>query len=701
MWNGKNPKILPNSFAHVISGSNKHTNENFHFIPNICENVDSPIDIPVSVVKKSCETYAKTLCGYFVGRRLPFPVVRFYASKLWSQFGIEDVLLNGHGIFLFKFNSVDGLQKVIDNGPWSFKNIPIFIQKWRPGLNLNSNLHDKIPLWVRIHDIPYDAWNDEGLSYIASKIGIPLAMDSWTANMCKYAAGKSAFARVLLEVPVRNNWIDEVKVRIPDPDTLSTTLYSLRVEYEWKPPVCTHCHIFGHSDSVCIHIISQSDSSVKSSSEQLNLGKKTLVDSEGFQTRIHKQSQKPKATTPILRKEYKKKETRPPTLTGKQAKEKLKEKMTAPPRQEAPKDRRPNPPQGFSPPFPSPPWDDLLDEDEMIEVESDDGDTARFVARDLPIPQRAVRNLVRESNLNICAALESRASVSSLPSICERVFGSWTWASNGSLCLRGTRIIVAWNPVHVDMMLLNATDQVMHFQVKIRDSSKILFLSVVYADNYHIARRQLWASLKGHKHVVKDTPWFIMGDFNVALDPKDISSGISGPNRGMDDFLQCVRHLEVEDVNYKGLFFTWSKNPNGTGGLLKKIDRVLGNSHSLAHFPSASVIFLPYRSSDHCPAVLTLPSRSPWKPKPFKFPNFLTHKEAFLSVVASSWSPDLSGYEMYKIFLNLKNLKGPIRKLLKDQGNLFSNVSRIRLELDRVQIALDRDPENVDLREEH
>ncbi|XP_024979732.1 uncharacterized protein LOC112516751 [Cynara cardunculus var. scolymus] len=285
--------------------------------------------------------------------------------------------------------------------------------------------------------------------------------------------------------------------------------------------------------------------------------------------------------------------------------------------------------------------------------------------------QRALRDLIRDSNLHICAALESRASVSSLPSICERVFGSWTWASNGSLCLRGTRIIVAWNPIHVDMMLLNATDQVMHFQVKIRDSSKILFLSVVYADNYHIARRQLWASLMGHKNVVKDAPWFIMGDFNVALDLKDSSSGISGPNRGMDDFRQCVRHLEVEDVNYKGLFFTWSKNPNGTGGLLKKIDRVLGNSHSLAHFPSASVIFLPYRSSDHCPAVLTLPSRSPWKPKPFKFPNFLTHKEA------SSLS-------------------------LPRAGALTCLVMRcIRLELDRVQIALDRDPDNVDLREEH
>ncbi|XP_024978974.1 uncharacterized protein LOC112516185 [Cynara cardunculus var. scolymus] len=252
---------------------------------------------------------------------------------------------------------VDRLQKVIDNGPWTFKNIPIFIQKWRPGLNLNSNLHDKIPIWVRIHDIPYDVWNDEGLSHIASKIGIPLALDSWTANMCKYAAGKSAFARVLLEVPFRNTWIDEVKVRIPDPDTLAMTLYSLRVDYEWKPPTCINCHIFGHSDSACLHTLTKNDMNVKSTNEQCTTGKNIMIDSEGFHTRVQKQSQKPKAPIPVARKNYKKKETRPPASNGKQASEKMKEK------------------------------DDLLDEVDMIEIESDVGNTARFVALDLSLPQ--------------------------------------------------------------------------------------------------------------------------------------------------------------------------------------------------------------------------------------------------------------------------------------------------------------------------
>ncbi|GJV37900.1 hypothetical protein Tco_1410377 [Tanacetum coccineum] len=45
-------------------------------------------------------------------------------------------------------------------------------------------------------------------------------------------------------------------------------------------------------------------------------------------------------------------------------------------------------------------------------------------------------------------------------------------------------------------------------------------------------------------------------------------------------------------------------------------------------------------------------------------------------------------------------LKKPLRKLLYDHGNLHENVNKLRLELDKVQTALDLDPSNLELREE-
>ncbi|KAI3680154.1 hypothetical protein L2E82_50614 [Cichorium intybus] len=357
--------------------------------------------------------------------------------------------------------------------------------------------------------------------------------------------------------------------------------------------------------------------------------------------------------------------------------------------------------------------DDLIGEDNSIEVDSDDDGLhpppsfhmthiGAWNTRGLckPSHQKALRDLIRDQNLHICASLETRASFHNLPLICSRTFGSWSWSSNGLFSPRGTRIVVAWDPLAIDMILIDLNDQVMHFKVNIRDSNKSFFCSFVYAHNDHMMRRSLWHSLAVHKNVVRDAPWIILGDFNVALDIKDSTSGSSGISRAMEDFRDCVNLMEMEDLNYKGLFYTWTKSPNGSGGILKKIDRVMGNTYFVASFPSSTVNFLPYRSSDHTPAVLSLPQRAPFQPKPFKFPNFLTYKEDFKQIVASSWNPNITGYRMYKVFKNLKNLKVPIRKMLRNQGNLFSKVISLRNELDRVQIALDRDPFNKDLREE-
>ncbi|KAI3770647.1 hypothetical protein L6452_01788 [Arctium lappa] len=356
------PHVFDNAKSILGSPPKKSLNNVFSVGPkanNRASGLPSILGKPSSgpVVKPMLKPFVVTLWD----KKIPFPIVRFYASKLWSQHGLEDVLLNGHGIYLFKFNDTCGLQYVIDNGPWTFKNVPIFIQKWRPGLNLNSTKHDCIPLWVKIHDIPYDTWNDEGLSYIASKIGKPLAMDSWTANMCKYAAGKSAFARVLLEVPTRQNWLEKVKIRIPDPETQEVTLHELRVEYDWKPPMCSHCKIFGHSDSSCVASIAKTVATNSSPTVQSNV---IGMDKDGFQTVTRKSSPKAHASSSNGQVEKQNKDKQPAAESGKRATDKLKSKSMVPSRTEFRQV-------------------DLSDEEEMIEMESDDGATATFLNSDI------------------------------------------------------------------------------------------------------------------------------------------------------------------------------------------------------------------------------------------------------------------------------------------------------------------------------
>jgi hypothetical protein len=75
------------------------------------------------------------------------------------------------------------------------------------------------------------------------------------------------------------------------------------------------------------------------------------------------------------------------------------------------------------------------------------------------------------------------------------------------------------------------------------------------------------------------------------------------------------------------------------------------------------------------------------KPKPFKFSNFLVHKEGFIDTVTSGWNLSVNGCAMYRVVKRLKGLKSSFRKLLHNQGNLHEWVTCLRKELDEVQRA--------------
>nr|GEY29857.1 RNA-directed DNA polymerase, eukaryota, reverse transcriptase zinc-binding domain protein [Tanacetum cinerariifolium] len=187
--------------------------------------------------------------------------------------------------------------------------------------------------------------------------------------------------------------------------------------------------------------------------------------------------------------------------------------------------------------------------------------------------QKEVFQVVNENNLSVCAILESHVDVSGVYDTCKKACHRWKWTSNGSICNKGSRIILGWNDDIVDVIIMAQTNQVMHVQ--------------------------------------------------------------------------------------------------------------------------------PYRISDHSPCVVRIPTVTKPKPKPFKFSNFLVYKEGFCEVVESGWNPNVDGFVMYRVVKRLKGLKSPFRKLLHTQGNLHNRVDFLRKELDVIQKAIDKEPNNSDLREEH
>ncbi|PWA87079.1 tetratricopeptide repeat (TPR)-like superfamily protein [Artemisia annua] len=70
-----------------------------------------------------------------------------------------------------------------------------------------------------------------------------------TTSMCEKAYGRASFARVLVEVDATRGLVDSVEVWYRK---LGRSM-PLKVEYIWKPPLCSHCCVFGHSFKSCNH----------------------------------------------------------------------------------------------------------------------------------------------------------------------------------------------------------------------------------------------------------------------------------------------------------------------------------------------------------------------------------------------------------------------------------------------------------------
>ncbi|GJZ26941.1 zinc knuckle CX2CX4HX4C containing protein [Tanacetum coccineum] len=104
-------------------------------------------------------------------------------------------------------------EAVLEGGPWLIRKSPIILKKW----SMDTRL-------------------------LKEELTPPLFNDSW---------GRSSFARCLIEVNSEADLVDVVTIGIPSLSEDDFTKETIRVEYEWRPPRCDTCKIFGHVHDYC------------------------------------------------------------------------------------------------------------------------------------------------------------------------------------------------------------------------------------------------------------------------------------------------------------------------------------------------------------------------------------------------------------------------------------------------------------------
>ncbi|GKG35594.1 zinc knuckle CX2CX4HX4C containing protein, partial [Tanacetum coccineum] len=63
--------------------------------------------------------------------------------------------------------------------------------------------------------------------------------------------GRSSYARAMIELRADEELKDTIMVAMPKLVGEGFNMCTIRVEYEWKPPRCSSCKVFGHVLNEC------------------------------------------------------------------------------------------------------------------------------------------------------------------------------------------------------------------------------------------------------------------------------------------------------------------------------------------------------------------------------------------------------------------------------------------------------------------
>ncbi|GJR14147.1 RNA-directed DNA polymerase, eukaryota, reverse transcriptase zinc-binding domain protein [Tanacetum coccineum] len=525
-------------------------------------------------------------------------------------------------------------------------------------------------------NVPLEAWSNKGISAIASSIGKPVIMDQTTTEMCNKGVGRIGYARVLVEVSAKNQWKNKVEICYKNAKKETCLTKFVNVLYDWVPPKCEFCKVFGHTHANCSLRPKSEEEKQKIINEKSNqenrkwnsganqktyndkrdtgLGKQAARDHNDKNGNVNMEYRPINKGNNDGNRNNKENKKENKGVTDNENENRENGKSHNKGKWNVDKDlvdsvrRSANKYAIFA----------TVDEAEMGD-NLKDGDMSE-VNKFLKIRKQPSYEESKNWNLEMKKHFKQqweqmeKSADDEFEDVLEEVVELAKNMSNDDLVGMNETverlIIVGWNRDIVNVMVLHCSDQTILCLLESIENQKKFFCCFTYAANHGKDRRSLWKNIIQYKNIVGNHSWVLMGDWNVSLNVVDHSAGGSCKTTHMIEFKECLEDIEVEDLNCSGLHYTWIQSRHDPDNrILKKIHRVLGNNCFMGNFPNAHAMFLPHLSSDHCPAVLFIPKMVRKKKKAFKFANFIAEKPEFLDIVKEGWNMEIEGCYMFKL----------------------------------------------------
>ncbi|XP_070041492.1 uncharacterized protein [Nicotiana tomentosiformis] len=236
--------------------------------------------------------------------------------------------------------------------------------------------------------------------------------------------------------------------------------------------------------------------------------------------------------------------------------------------------------------------------------------------------------------------------------------------------------------------VIDHDEQKLTIDMRYVENKNHFFLTVIYAKCTPILIRPLWEVLR-HKSAIYDSPWCVIGDFNVIVFVEEKIGGILYQMSKSMDFLYMIEDCGLVDLGFYGPKYTWS-NGRGQGSIVwKRLDRGLVNDQWLSAFPSTSVSHLASTGSDHNPILMKINIRHDTRNKYFRFLNFWVDNVNFKPFVKDIWDKQVNGSAMWVFHQKLKALcTGLSRWSRQEYGDIFQKAKEFEEQVKAAEMVL-------------
>ncbi|GKA05184.1 RNA-directed DNA polymerase, eukaryota, reverse transcriptase zinc-binding domain protein [Tanacetum coccineum] len=391
------------------------------------------------------------------------------------------------------------------------------VQKWCIDMCLDKAEPKKIPVWVKMINVPMEAWSVKGISALASSIGKPAIMDETTTEMCVTGVGRMGYARVLVEVDAEKCIKDKIEVMYRSKNVAEDN----NCKDKRKNVVDNSLEKNNVNEFTVIQNRKKGREGFKmNKSANIQNGMYDKKRNEGRHTNVNNKWKQNYGM------EYRKRRGDEGKGNGEEINKGKKADVNGinTNKEQASGERMGKKDKG------------KINQEGLTSVGKKDKGKANQEGsnKDL-IPNEEQRKIVD-------AVLHNKCDVNNM-----EMNG---WSEEMKRYYRDKKELFDAAKEMEKMKI-----QGIFLMVETIDKKSKFFCTVFYASNSGMERRKLWKDLEIQKRITLRTPWVILGDFNVTLKVFEHSNGNANPSREMTEFQDCVNGIEVVDLHSEGFLY--------------------------------------------------------------------------------------------------------------------------------------------------